>query len=65
MWALLCQTQTWHNLSWAQEERLQFNQKVCGLSAERGVGSRKCLWGMDKEDVVHIYNGILLSYKKE
>ena len=21
--------------------------------------------GMDKEDVVHIYNGILLSYKKE
>ena len=21
--------------------------------------------GMDKEDVVHIYNGILLNYKKE
>ena len=21
--------------------------------------------GMDKEDVVHIYNGMLLSYKKE
>ena len=21
--------------------------------------------GMDKEDVVHIYNGILLGYKKE
>ena len=27
----------------------------------------KCpsIWGMDKEDVVHIYNGILLSHKKE
>lgn len=34
MWALFCQTQTWHSISWAREERLQFNQKVCGLSAE-------------------------------
>ena len=26
---------------------------------------RKGHEGMDKEDVVHIYNGLLLSYKKE
>ena len=36
-----CQTQTLRDLSWALEEPLPFKQKVCGLHAEKGVGSSK------------------------
>ena len=32
------------------------------LSINRGMSIDR---GMDKEDVIHIYNGILLSHKKE
>ena len=30
-----------------------------------GHGSKQNVKGTDKEDVIHVYNGILLSYKKE